>query len=59
MFAIFDWQERQRCIDECERLGDAVTSLGEQKDEMERLLENCEDDKVRLAERNAKLAASG
>ena len=36
-----------------------MSSLGEQKDKLERLLENCEDEKVRLAERNAKLTASG
>ena len=36
-----------------------MSSLGEQKDNLERLLENCEEDKVRLAERNAKLVASG
>ncbi|XP_028406798.1 centrosomal protein of 135 kDa-like isoform X2 [Dendronephthya gigantea] len=51
-------KERQRCIEECERLGDAVSSLDEQKDKLERLLENCEEEKVRLGERNAKLASS-
>lgn len=36
-----------------------MSSLGEQKENLERLLESCEDEKLHLAEQNSKLTASG
>lgn len=52
-------QERQQFIEECERLNIAVESMREDKERLEGLLERCDVEKDRLAERNAQLVASG
>ena len=46
-------------MEESEKLQEALSAIGKEKDNLERTLEDCEEEKIRLSERNAKLADSG